>query len=189
MKNASVIFEEAFDWLIENYKKFYFHKERDIIWTLQKRITKVIEDGNLPFKVYDEYPLIPGTRCSIRSDLAILKKKMRPIQGKIIEAAVEFKYDPDHNREDMLTFFYDRYGKRKTKFPVVFWKEGVGKDVEDARMYFSDRLARISYAIFIDEGGYFRHKAPFVGARWREFPSGSNEANKLSVHWFKLPSR
>jgi hypothetical protein len=38
---------------------------------------------------------------------------------------MEFKYEPDHRRR----------GFWPTKFPVVFWKEGVGKDIERASQY------------------------------------------------------
>ncbi len=88
----------------------------------------------------------------------------------------------------MLTFFFDPNGEKKTKFPLVFWNEGVGKDVEDARKYFSNRLATTSYSIFIDEGGYFRHKAPFVGSKWIDYPLSSNKLKKISILWSKLPT-
>ena len=188
IKEASVIFEESIDWVKENYEKFYFHKERDIVWTIHKKITEIIKENNLPYKVYDEYPIMPGNRSSIRADLAILKKDFIPRQGNTIEVAAEFKYEPDHEREDMLTFFYDAQGNKKTKFPLVFWKEGVGKDIDNAREYFSLKLAKTSYSIFIDEGGYFRHNAPFVGSRWVDFPLSSNELKMISILWFKLPN-
>ncbi|GAI16014.1 unnamed protein product, partial [marine sediment metagenome] len=148
---ASLLFEKAIDWVKKNYEKFNFHKERDIIWTIQKKIAEIIRESNLPYKVYDEYPIMAGNRSSIRVDLAILKKDFIPRQGNTIEVAAEFKYEPDHTREDMLTFFFDTQGNRKTKFPLVFWKEGVGKDIESAKKYFSLKLCKNSYSCFIDE--------------------------------------
>ena len=187
MKNAQILFEEVLDWLKLNYEKFNFHKERDIFWTIQKKISQTIKEESLPFKIYDEYPIMPGNRCSIRVDLAILKNNTIPKQGNLVEVAAEFKYEPDHSRKDMLTFFYDKQGNIKTKFPIVFWKEGVGKDIDNARDYFSLKLAKTSYSIFIDEGGYFRNKAPFVGSRWIDFHLNTKELKMVSILWFKLP--
>jgi len=183
---ADVIFEKALDWLKTNYEKFHFHKERDIVWTIQKKITEIIKENDFPFVVYDEYPIRPGNRSSIRVDIAILRKNfIIPKQGNIIEVAAEFKYEPDHNREDMLTYFYDAQGNKKTKFPLVFWKDGVGKDIEIAKEYFSLKLAKASYSIFIDEGGYFRKNTPFIGSKWVDFPLDSNKLKKISILWFK----
>ena len=187
MRTANNIFEETLDWVKENYEKFGFHKERDITWTIQKKITEIITDNNLPYKVYDEYPIKPGNRRSICVDIAILNKDFTPRQGSTIEVAAEFKYEPDHKREDMLTFYYDSKGNKKTKFPLVFWKEGVGKDVENAKDYFSSKLAKTSYSIFIDEGGHFRSYAPFVGSKWLDFPLNSDKSKKISMLFFKLP--
>ncbi len=183
---ARIIFEEAIDWLKGNYGKFNFHKERDIVWTIQKRIIEIIEVNNLPFKVYDEYPIKPGTRRSITVDLAILRKDFIPRQGKVIEVAAEFKYEPDHNREDMLTYFYDAQGKKKTKFPLVFWKEGVGKDIDNTNEYYTLNLAKSSYSCFIDEGGHFRRSyTPFAGSEWIDFQTSINRVG--SILWFKQP--
>lgn len=188
MRTASDIFEEALDWLKENYEKFGFHKERDITWTIQKKITEIIKDNNLPYKVYDEYPIKPGIRRSIYVvDIAILNKDFIPRQGNPIEVAAEFKYEPDHRIEDMLTFYYDSQSNKKTKFPLVFWKEGVGKDIENAKDYFSSKLAKVSYSIFIDEGDYFRLNSPFAGSNWIDFPLNLDKSKKISILFFKLP--
>lgn len=188
MKTASDIFEEALDWIKENYDKFSFHKERDITWTIQKKITEIIKNNDLPYKIYDEYPIKPGSRRSICVDIAILNKDFTPKQGSAIEIATEFKYEPDHKREDMLTFYYDSQGKKKTKFPLVFWKDGVGKDIENARDYFFSKLAKVSYSIFIDEGGYFRSYAPFDGSKWIDFQLNTDRTKKISILYFKLPT-
>lgn len=187
MKTASNVFEETLDWVKEKYEEFGFHKERDITWTIQKKITEIITDNNLPYKVYDEYPIKPGNHRSICVDIAILNKDFTPRQGSTIEVAAEFKYEPDHKREDMLTYYYDVEGNKKTKFPLVFWREGVGKDIENAKEYFSSKLAKASYSIFIDEGGYFRSYATFVGSRWIDFPLNSDKSKKISMLLFKLP--
>jgi hypothetical protein len=188
MKTASDIFEEALHWIIDNYEKFGFHKERDIAWTMQKKITEIITDNNLPYKVYDEYPIKPGNRRSICVDIAILDKDSIPKQGNTIEVAAEFKYEPDHKRDDMLTFYYDSQGNKKTKFPLVFWKDGVGKDIENSRDYFLSNLTKTSYSIFIDEGGYFHLYIPFAGSKWIDYPLNSDKTKKISVLFFKLPA-
>lgn len=74
MEEASIIFEKTIDWVKENYEKFHFHKERDIVWTIQKKITETILESNLPYKMYDEYPIMPGNRRSITVDKLSLEK-------------------------------------------------------------------------------------------------------------------
>ena len=182
---ANVLFEKAIDWVKEDYKKFCFHKERDIVWTIQKKITEIIEEDDLPYKVYDEYPIMPGKRRSITVDLAILNKDFVPRQGEVIEVTAEFKYEPDHDREDMLTYYYNAEGNKKTKFPLVFWKEGVGKDIENAKKYFSLKLCKNSYSCFIDEGGYFRHHTPFDDSNWIDYQVNSNGPKEISILWFE----
>lgn len=180
--DSSSMFEKAIDWLIENYEKFNFYKERDIVWTMQKKITEMIRENNLPYKVYEDYPIMPGTRRSISVDLAILEKDSIHRQGNTIEVAAEFKYEPDHSREDMLTFFFDEQDNRKTKFPLCFWKEGIVKDIEKAKQYFELNLCRNSYSCFIDEGRYFRYNTPFDGSEWKDYQINSK---KISLLWFK----
>jgi hypothetical protein len=68
---ASALFEEAVDWLREHYGQFYFWVERDLVWTAQTRLRKLISERPLPFEVFNDYPLLPGTRRARGTDLVI----------------------------------------------------------------------------------------------------------------------
>ena len=86
--------------------------------------------------------------------------------------AAEFKYEPSHTRKysDILP----------TKLPVVFWADGVGKDMERIREFVSKGGAEVAYLVFIDEGGYFRRREPFSGSEWIDWQNG------VSLLWARL---
>ena len=58
------LFKEALGWLGKNYRKFY--TERDIVWTIQKHLIRVIKRKHLPYKVFNDYPIIYNKPASIR---------------------------------------------------------------------------------------------------------------------------
>lgn len=156
------LFENAILWLQENYGHFRFFAERDIVWTVQTHIIKLIEQQNLTCRIFHNFPVLPGKTA----DLAILR------QDNSIEVAAEFKYEPSHGRKftDILP----------TKFPVVFWEDGVGKDMERISEFVSKGRAEVAYLIFIDEGGYFRWREPFSGSEWIDWRNG------VSVLWARV---
>ena len=153
-------------WLIENYDCFDFFVERDVVWTLQKWLTNIIREKHLPLRVFNDFPMLPGRRRSLSTDLAIVDQERRVL------LAAELKYEPSHARTDIL----------ESKFPVVSWgKDGVGKDVERVREFVASDRTAIAYAYFIDEGGHFRHRPPHPGARWRDCGEQSTKFRSLSV--------
>ena len=74
-----------------------------------------------------------------------------------VEVALEFKYEPAHDRSDIPS----------EKFPVVDWgNEGVAKDIERVRRFVEEGRAGIARSYFIDEGGAFRHRELHPGSHW-----------------------
>ena len=151
--------EEIFDKIIneftETYTPNYFYTERDIVWTIQKRLIEKIKERELQdkYRIFNEYPLLKvvkgekGKGRSKSTDLVIKNKKENRI-----EIAIEFKYEPDHKRKDMPP--------DKLKQQVVFWKD-VMKDLdkikylmEELNLKQGEKPPKIVYFIFIDEGKY-----------------------------------
>lgn len=156
---SEAIFLDAMKWLRDHYGEFRFFMERDVVWTVQNKITELI--GGKPYKVFSEYSVFRDVKNSQRSDLVILNNHDE------IEVVAEFKYEPNHNRKDIP--------KGKLKQPVVFWKEGVVKDIE--RLQRLKIRAKIVYAILIDEDGYFceRRPKPVIDktkSSWRDWENG-----------------
>lgn len=111
----------------------------------------VLHGSGLPFRVYNDYPMLPGARRSLSTDLAIVDL------DDCVLAAVEFKYEPSHRRTDILP----------SKFPAVFWGEdGVARDLMKIRQDVTGGVAEVAYAVFIVEGGYFRCREPHPGSKW-----------------------
>ena len=168
MSEASKLFEESMEWLRQNYACFGFFVERDIVWTLQLHLSEVIQARALPYRVFNDYPILLGKRRGLCADIAILN------QQDEVEVAAEVKYEPSHKRTDTW----------RTKFPVVFWDDlGVGKDVRRVREFAEKGVAHVAYAIFIDEGGAFRSRTPHAGSKWVDWTLAGDDLRRPSVLW------
>jgi hypothetical protein len=172
---ASALFEEAVGWLRENYGRFEFWVERDVVWTLQTRLRAMVGESCLPFTVLSDYGLLPGPRRSLSADLVI-----RDAVGQVLVAA-EFKYEPSHLRLE----FQGQPGK----LPVVFWgADGVAKDVARIRQFVEAGAASAAFALFLDEGRYFRARPPHPGSAWRDWNSSGPGNLSPAVLWSQWPS-
>jgi len=157
MKTPQELMDSGLDWLKENYRRFPFVVERDIVWTLQQHLNSEIREGNLPYKVHSDYPMLKGSRRSLCADLVVLDPE------GAVSVAVEFKYEPSKARPDML----------RSKFPVVFWgRDGVGKDVERIHTFVEEGKAQTAISVFIDEGGAFAHREPHPNSKWTDWGNG-----------------
>jgi len=128
-RTAWALAEEAVGWLRENYGRFEFWVERDLVWTLQTRLRTVITERGLPFTVLNDYAMLPGPRRSLSADLVL-----RNAAGQVLVAA-EFKYEPSHLRQEFRC--------QPGKLPVVFWGAGgVAKDVARIRQFVEASVTR-----------------------------------------------
>lgn len=152
---ADQTFVAALDWLRENYRRFTFFVERDVVWTLQLKIRDLLQEAGLAVRVFNDYRILPGNRRGLSADLTIVDN-----DGSVLVAA-EFKYEPAHSRTDIPS----------SKFHVVSWGE-VGNDVSRVREFVDKGAATVGHSIFIDEGGAFRHHPPHKGSTW--FPWGGD---------------
>lgn len=153
--DADGLFLQTLDWLQTNYGRFRFFTERDVVWTVQLRLLQTIADQNLPLQVFNDYGLLPGKNRSLSADLVILDEAANPL------VAIEFKYEPSHQRTDIP--------QKKLKDDIVFWeKDGVKKDI-DRIQEFAREVCPSAYAILVDEGGRFRRRTPHPGSEWRQW--------------------
>src|SRR5262245_51155461 len=102
MSSADDLFEGAVAWLQGEYAEFVFFVERDVVWTLQTWLRREIEARGLVLRLFNDYPILPGSRRGLSADLVFL-------DGEEIALAVEIKYEPSHARTDIS----------QGKFPVV----------------------------------------------------------------------
>ena len=156
----SELFESTLQWLQGRYKDYRFFRERDVVWTMQLRISEEIARAGLPYRVFNDHTIYGGTS----TDLAILS-------GGYLEVAAEFKYEPSHGRRA------DRRGDiwpSKLDPSVVFWAgEGsVETDVYRVRDYVERRNVKVAFSVFIDEGSHFRHRDPHPGCEWIDWGDG-----------------
>jgi hypothetical protein len=172
---ASALFEEAVDWLREHYGQFEFWVERDLVWTVQTRLRGLVSQRALPFEVFNDYPLLSGPRRARSADLVIRD------ESKDVLVAAEFKYEPSHDRGEFVAL--------PGKLPVVFWgADGIAKDIARIREFVEAGAARIAFAVFVDEGRYFRHRAAHPGSAWRDWVSAQPGSPSPSVLWARCPS-
>jgi len=170
MTTAIKLFEDGLSWLKNNYSNHQFFKERDIVWLLQTYLIKCIRDENLPYKIFNDFAIDMSKRIYI--DLVIcnqkddIDKQGNLLKDKVLELAVEFKYEPDHKRGG------NGGDIPAKKFPVVFWKEGILKDIERVKNIVNSGKSKAGYSIFIDEGDHFhkKHKLDIpLGSQWEDW--------------------
>jgi hypothetical protein len=59
MHDARALFDDAIGWLREHYDDFEFWVERDLVWTIQSRLRKIIRERGRPYAVFNDYPMSP----------------------------------------------------------------------------------------------------------------------------------
>lgn len=169
MQDAVALFEESIEYLRLSYDRRRFYLERDLVWTVQEHLCQLIAVRSLPYQVFHHYPLGQGYQGrAANCDLALVKS------DKTVAVAAEFKYEPAHTRTDILP----------TKFPVVFWAhDGVGDDVTRAYEFVAKGYAESAYSVFLDEGGFFRHRPPHPGSSWIDWPAPTTGVTSPSLLW------
>jgi hypothetical protein len=170
MSLACEIFERGIEWLRASYASHTFYCERDLVFVLQRRLIDDVITESAALEVFNDFPMLPGTRRSLCADLAI-------VSDSAIEVVAEFKYEPSHSRVDIPS----------SKFPLVFWgREGVAKDIERLTTFVTDGAALVAHSFFIDEGGAFRHRPAHPNSEWLHW--GDNTYVLHSVACREIPS-
>ena len=62
METALDVFNKTLKWIEENYSKYTFFAERDIVWTFQKKVQEIILENNLSLKVFNDHPILKGKK-------------------------------------------------------------------------------------------------------------------------------
>jgi hypothetical protein len=164
MMTATELAETCLEWLRDHYASFTFYVERDVVWTIQTRMNKIIREKGLPFKVFNDFRMLRGDQRRRFADLVI-----RDTSDNTVALAMEFRYEPSHERDDIP----------HSKLPMVFWgDDGVGEDVKRIQSFVSPdsefmdetRRARVAMSVFVDEGGAFAERSPHPGSQWEIWP-------------------
>lgn len=158
------------DSLRDSYDEHRFFVERDLVCAVQLDLWERIRARRLGWSVFNDYPMIPGPRRAFSADLAIRDPDER------ILLAVEFKFEPDHRRSDLLAH----------KFPVIGWGDAQ-RDIERIRQFVDEAAAPAAYAILVDEGRFFRTREAHPGSDWIDWatPRGDNGPAVLWSRWPK----
>ena len=170
---ASTLIEEAVYWLREHYEKFEFWVARDLVWTVQTHLRQMVGERGLPYLVLNDYPMLAGSRRSLSADLVIRDRRT----GAMV--AAEFRYEPAHWRIEFMA--------TPGKLPVQVWGEGVAKNVGRIRAFVEEGAASVAFAVFIDEGRYFRHREAHPGSRWVDWDPATTGGAAPSVLWSRWP--
>ena len=147
--DAIELLRETLRWLRATWWEHEFFIQRDIAWTVQKRLLDKIAARQLRYRVYHNYTMPNSKRVSF----ALVDYAGR------VALAVEFQYEPDHKRTDDFT-------AGKLDPSVVDWNDSVGRDVKRVREFVRRGLANRAVSVFFDEGGHFHHRDPHPGSGW-----------------------
>lgn len=180
-------FTSSLSQVLSEYAKHRFILERDFVWTVQKRVLEGLEAANNNYTVFNDFPVEKGKfNRGISADLVILEKTVRREcihdgTGQL-EVAVEFKFEPSPNREDICDF----------KLPVVFWS-AVQKDIDRVQRFTESKKAKTGIAIFIDEFGRYRDEKKYpIGSHseWRHLGDFGTDYLDVWMLWtlFSVPT-
>ena len=67
MNEASEIFEDAIRSLRDTYDDRPHFVERDIVYTVQLHLWKMVRERGLDWSIFNDYPMLPGPRRSLRN--------------------------------------------------------------------------------------------------------------------------
>ncbi len=162
--NVTTVFEGVLDEFIKNYPKKesidrYF-TERDIERFFQVNLFEELKPAYIAIHQVRVYKNPHLTQGWTQIDLAVLDNKKTGIK-----LAIEFKYEPDHNRANDFT-------DGKLYPSVVNWrhvKEDVDiiKDKYIGYYYHNGSRVENAVSIFVDEGGFHKKKGnAHEPARW-----------------------
>jgi predicted solute-binding protein len=93
--------------------------------------------------------------------------------------AVQFKFEPDHERDDI----------RKRKLPLLGYQD-VTKNISRIQEVVSANGADAGIALLIDEGQHFyrKHKnSPHEGSIWEVWESARRDANPVTILLADIP--
>ena len=127
-----------------------FFVQRDVVWTIQKRLIEEVAARDRPYRVCHNYTMEKGKRRT--SPVAL-------VGAHRVVLAVEIQYEPDHDRTNEFT-------PGKFDPSVVDWNDGVGKAVKRVHEFVAKGLAERAVSLFFDEGGHFAHRKPHPGSWW-----------------------
>ncbi len=166
------LFENAIEWLRieyqrDDYETFRFSDEEDLVELVADRIKQEIEKSGLPYEVRREHLLLQyHAELQYHADLVILNR------DGVVEVAAEFKYS--------------RRGRASADpyFGKGIWDE-FKEDDWRIQQYVKQGKAKVAYALFIDEAGYFHSRSlrrKVRDSQWR-YPQGSKWINWGQGRW------
>jgi len=181
------LFAEVIEEIRRNYPIYRFVMERDIVWEVQKLLAGKIKQQGLPYNVFNDYPIEKGRNRSLSVDLAVISKDItchRDIaDGKAeAELVVEFKFEPSHKREDIISHKLPVISSRKNKEEI-----SINIDINRIKSFVDTGKSRTAIAILIDEGGWHRNSKnshrlgdPCI-SKWYDWDVCITDFDKVSI--------
>lgn len=196
MHTPEQLFDEALVWLRDHYTEYRFFVERDLVWTFQRRLQDQIHDLGLPYRVFNDYPMLPGSNRWLCADIALLAEpvvhpSLQSPTGKwgtstAPAVAAEFKYEPAASRRKRLSVLVPpEIDIWPTKGQVTAWSgdvESAAHDISRAQQFVAEHRSNVAYAIFVDEGGLNRQRPEIAPGHWFDWRNG------VAVHVAKVQS-
>lgn len=167
---AEDLFRDTLAWLGADYGRQVFYVERDLAYTLQSHLVQRVESEHLPYRIYNDYPMIAGLRRSLSADLAIVSSSNEAL------VAAEFKYEPCHRRLDLL----------QNKLPVTVWA-GIKKDTTRAVEFVNLNKTKVAYAVCVDEGNHLAKRDLSIYQEHLHWTGWPHHNHQIAVHISRQP--
>ncbi len=106
------ILELSLHELKENYPSYEFMVHRDVAWSLQKILNRLIEKNGYPLEVYQDYPLEKGCKEYKENELVFVLpgtnyREMFKSTSQV-ELVVRILFEPSRHRRDICEYHLPR---------------------------------------------------------------------------------
>lgn len=170
-------FNTAMSNIQSNYSSYGFVVERDLVWTIQKQLSKLITENGMPYMVYNDYPIEKGERRSKSVDLAVIQNRVKHTdilnRKNSVELAIEFKFEPSKKRNDIC----------RHKLPVVYWNSII-EDIKRVNRFTESNTVNIGIAVFVDEYGRYRNEKNYpitAQSKWIDWGNLGTDVYNVSL--------
>lgn len=145
------IFFLALEEIKREYPDYEFMVSRDVTWILQKKMNRLIEEKELPFELYQDYPLEKGCREHKENELVLVTQGTNYkdlFSGKAqAELVIRVLFEPSRLRQDICVHH----------LPKVLVTQ-LTENIRKVQSLVESNKSKEAVSILIDEYSRHRHQ-------------------------------
>ncbi|HAX72443.1 MAG TPA: hypothetical protein DCY20_02835 [Firmicutes bacterium] len=169
------VFYQALEDIRIKYVDYQFMVDRDIAWMIQRKMTELIEVLDLPYEVFQDYPLEKGHRRNNGHTLMIVSRGLnyKDVLGnkEAVEVMIKIKYEPSKYRHDICDY----------QLPRVKPMDVV-EDISELERLVHDKKTNVGISLLVDEcGRYLNRIGQTQHTKWIEWGNYKDDGLNVNV--------